>query len=75
MCRSEADSPSADEGILRLLWNPKVHHRGYKSPALDPSVGQLNLVHTTCLFMIHFNIILPSAAKSSKWSLPFVLHD
>lgn len=40
-----------------------------KKLPLDPSLSQLNLVHTpTTCFMIHFNIILPSIHTSSKRS-------
>jgi hypothetical protein len=47
----------------------------HKSPLLVPLLSHLNLDCTLPPFLlkIHFNIILPSMPKSSKWSLAFRL--
>jgi hypothetical protein len=41
----------------RLLWNPKVHSRVYKSPSLIPTLGKMHLVH---VFSSHFPKMLSS---------------
>jgi hypothetical protein len=38
----EADSHSASQEIPRLLWNPKVHYRVYKSTRVFPKVSGLS---------------------------------
>jgi hypothetical protein len=68
-----ANSHSASQGILRTLWNPKVHYRVYNSPPLFPILSQMHPVHNLPLYFpkIHSNIIHPSTFMYSKWSLAF----
>jgi len=44
-----------------------------KSPPRTHVLSHSNLVHAlpTAVFKIHFNIILPSTPRASKWSFPF----
>jgi hypothetical protein len=65
----ETDSRSATQ-ISRLLWNPKAHHRGYKS--LPPAPVQSTTLQRAR--KSHF-INLPSVPSSCKWSLSIKFSD
>ena len=69
---SEANSSLPSTETSRILWKPQVHHV-HSNPPLDSILSQINPVHTILFFNIQFGIILPSAARSYKWSLSFSL--
>jgi hypothetical protein len=58
---------------LLSLWNPEIHYRAHKSPPLDPILSQPNSVHPIDSYLpkVHFNVILPSTPRSSRWSRDF----
>jgi hypothetical protein len=67
----QANSSSASQETPRILWNPKVHYRTHNSPSLDLILSQINPVDAlpSQFLGTRFNITLPSAPRSSKWSL------
>lgn len=60
-----------------LLWNPKVYYLFHESPPLVFIPNQINLNHTTYLFIIniHFNSVLPSTPRSAERSLTLRLYN
>jgi hypothetical protein len=64
----EANRFSASQEISRILWNPKVHYRVYKSLPPPSVMSQLDPVHvpTSHFLKIHLNIILQPMPGSSK---------
>jgi len=61
---------SARQEIQSILYNPKFHHRFHNSPPPVPMLRWTNPFTSplTHFFKIHFNIIVSSTSRSSKWS-------
>jgi len=56
----EANSSTDSQERLRILWNPNIYHRFYKSPPLVPVQSQINPIHTphSILFLLTYITIL-----------------
>jgi hypothetical protein len=63
----EANSCSATQEILSILWNLKVHNRVHKSPPMVSIRCQMNPLHTLPS-SIHFNM-LPFSSSFFLWFL------
>jgi hypothetical protein len=53
----EADSRSAAQEIICLVWTRKVHYCVHNIPQVDPILSQMNPIYTFSQFKSHFNII------------------
>jgi len=56
----DANLFSASQEIPRILWNPNVHYRIYKSPPPIPTLSQINTVHTPIFDFLKIHFILSS---------------
>jgi hypothetical protein len=70
----EANSHSASQEILCLLWNPKVHYRVHNSPPLVPILSQMHTVITSppyflrsILISCHLRLRHPSGLFPSRF--------
>lgn len=57
------------EQMHQRLWNLKAFKCIHENPQLDPTICQMNRVHTFCVSQIHFSITIPSMPGSPKCSL------
>jgi hypothetical protein len=78
----EVNKSSASQEITRILWNPKVHYRIYKSPPPVPIPGQINSVHaphptswrSILILHPHLRLRLPSCLFSSFSPPEYSMH-
>jgi hypothetical protein len=68
---------SANQEILRFLWNLKDYYLVRKGPPSVPILSQMNPIHNPkpCFPKVHFNVILLSTPRSSEFSFPFRLSN
>jgi hypothetical protein len=73
----EAASCAATQELPNILWNPEVHYRVHKSPALVPILSHINPMHTLqpIISKINYNIIYPPKPWCSSWSLSSLLQN
>jgi hypothetical protein len=67
----EANSSSASREIPCVVWNPNFHCHVHNILLLVTVLSQISLVHAfspSHFFKIHFNIIVQSTPRCSKWS-------
>lgn len=67
----EADSRSATQEIISLLWDPTVHYSVQKRPPPGHILSQMNTINTLQSYSpnIHFNTILPPTPRSCGWAV------
>jgi len=67
----DVNSHSANQKILRLLWNTQVHYRVHNASPMVPIMSHKNLIHTFQPYFseIHSNII-PSSMPRLSTDLP-----
>jgi len=54
------------EKFPKILWNPNVHVRVYKSPPIIVTRTEMNPLHILVILQFNFNIIFPSDAWISQ---------